>query len=89
MIDVTPNSGPIVVACDNPQHPTRRFPTMALAESFLLGNAIFGDCLWQHSVTDLTDPDAAMRSLGELLASLIEPEAAFDAATMPACEADA
>lgn len=86
--EVTPNTGPVIVVCDNPEHGPRRFGSMALAESFLLGNAIFGDCLRPHTVTDLSDPDAAMRSLGDLLVSLLEPEPAFDPSRMPACEAD-
>lgn len=66
--EVTPNDGPIVVVCDNPQHRNQgvnRFPTMGLAESFLLANAIFGDCLLPHTVSE------PMRDLGELLASLM------------------
>lgn len=66
--DTTPNEGPVVVTCDNPAHPTRRFRTVGLAESYLLGNAIMGDCLFPHSVSE------PMRELGELLESLLEPE---------------
>lgn len=72
--DVTPNDGPIIVICDNPQHRVggvNRFPTMGLAESFLLGNAVMGDCLRDHHVTDTRDKNAAMRDLGDLLASLM------------------
>lgn len=70
--DTTPNQGPVVVTCDNPQHPTRRFTTVALAESYLLGNAINGDCLHPHTVSE------PMRQLGELLASLIDDPADND-----------
>lgn len=75
--EVTPNDGPIVVVCDNPQHRAggvNRFPTMSLAESFLLGNAIFGDCLHAHRVFDWSEQPQAMRDLGELLASLMPAE---------------
>lgn len=66
--NTTPNHGNVVVACDNPQHPTRRFPTVALAESYLVGNAVMGDCLAQHSVSE------PMRDLGDLLALLLPIE---------------
>lgn len=84
--EITPNEGPVVVVCDNPEHPTRRFTTVGLAESFLLGNAISGDCLHQHTVMEqyAVNPDApdeghdlravAMRDLGNLLASLMPVE---------------
>lgn len=70
--ETTPNDGPVLVACDNPQHPNRRFSCVALAESYLLGNAVMGDCMRPHAVSE------PMRELGELLASLMPDPADSD-----------